>query len=380
MKKEKKISLLSTLKTRWWLVKEQDEIKYKIVRDFTNACIYLPKPIRRTILAIIDYFIIIVSRFFIIINQLLSTAYIVSGKEKHSKKNLTILFIGDERLFPYLSSILFSKEPEIKKSFKIFIWNIKKKVNQNDLSIDAIFIKNDRFYSRYYEKQGYTIIPEWISTTLDISESLEKIYKKISKSVKEDIRKLKKYEYSYEISQDPSKLEMFYNKMYLPYISWKYGKFIKYANFYSIKHIFEQGGKILFIKLGNDYFFGGLFIKKKDKIYATYAGIMEGKFDCIKQGVIAGSYFYLISYAKKIGVKLVNFGSCRPFINDGLFSYKRKWGVKIEKTSSENADNYFFKVLNIDNKGIENFLKKNPFITLKNSKIITSAIKQENKN
>ena len=47
-------------------------------------------------------------------------------------------------------------------------------------------------------------------------------------------------------------------------------------------------------------------------IQATYAGIMDGKFDCIKQGVIAGSYYYLIKYAKQIGVKSINFGSCRP--------------------------------------------------------------------
>lgn len=373
MKKEKKNSLLSTLKTRWWLVREQDTIKYKIIRVFTNACIHLPKPIRKKVLAVIDNFIIILSRFFLIISQLFLTAYIISGKEKHSKKNLTVLFIGDEKIFPYLSSILFLNDPKIEKSFSLFIWNIKKKIDRNNLSIDAIFIKNDRFYSHYFEKQGYIVIPEWISTTLDVSEPLEKIYEKFSKSIKEDIRKIKKYGYSYEISQDSSKLEMFYYKMYLPYISWKYGIFIKYANFYSIKHIFEQGGKILFIKRDNEYFFGGLFLKKKDMIQATYAGVMDGKFDCIKQGVIAGSYYYLIKYAKKIGVKSINFGSCRPFKNDGLYSYKRKWGIKIEKIGSENAENYFLMLLN-DNKGMQSFLKNNPVITFENNRINIKAI------
>ena len=375
MKKEKKNSLLSVLKTRWWLVREQDTIKYKIIRKITNVCINLPKPIRKKVLAMIDQFIIIFSRFFLIISQLLLTAYIVSGKEKHNKKNLTILFIGDKKIFPYLSSLLFSEYPEIEKNFNVFIWNIKKIINKNNLSIDAIFIKNDRFYSHYFEKQGYIVIPEWISTTLDVSEPLEKIYKNFSKSVKEDIRKIKKYNYSYDISQDPSILDMFYYKMYLPYISWKYGIFIKYANFYSIKHIFEQGGKILFIKRNNEYFFGGLFLKKKEKIYATYAGIMKGKFDCIHQGVIAGSYYYLITYAKKVGVKSINFGSCRPFINDGLFSYKRKWGIKIEKTGNENSENYFFKILN-NNQVMSSFIKNNPFITFENNKINTNAIKK----
>jgi hypothetical protein len=164
--------------------------------------------------------------------------------------------------------------------------------------------------------------------------------------------------------------------MYLPYISWKYGIFIKYANFYSIKHIFEQGGNILFIKRNNEYFFGGLFLKKKDKIFATYAGIMEGKFNCIHQGVIAGSYYYLISYAKNKGVKSINFGSCRPFIKDGLFSYKRKWGIKIEKTASENSENYFLKIFN-NNQAMKTFLKNNPFIYFEKNRINTNAIHQE---
>ncbi|KYK29867.1 hypothetical protein AYK20_04890 [Thermoplasmatales archaeon SG8-52-1] len=379
MKKEKKISLLSILKTRWWLVKEQDSIKYGIIKNLTNFCIYLPQPIRKKVLTVIDKLTIILSRFFLIISQLISKAYVINGKEKHSKKNIKILLIGDNKLFPYLSNLLFLKEPKIEKSFNLFIWNIKKKVNKNNLSIDAVFIKNDRFYSHYFEKQGYTVIPEWISTTLDVSNSLEKIYKKFSKSVKEDIRKIKKYGYSYEISQDPNKLEMFYYKMYIPYISWRYGIFIKYANFYSIKHLFEQGGKILFIKRDNEYFFGGLFLKKKDKIFATYAGIMEGKFDCINQGVIAGSYYYLINYAKNVGVKSINFGSCRPFIKDGLFSYKRKWGIKIEKTPSENSENYFLKILN-DNNAMKSFLKNNPFIFFENNRINTNAIQQEHKN
>jgi hypothetical protein len=375
MKKEIGNLLFSALKTRWWLVGEQDTIRYKILRDCTETCCYLPKPIRKRVFSILNDFVLILSRFFSILSQMSLIAYQVSGKEKHGRGNLTILFIGDEPIFPYISSILFSEEPKIEKYFNIHLWNYKKKINQIHSDINAVFIKSDRFYSSFFEKQGYKVIPKWISATLDISEPLENVYKKFSKSAKEDIRKIKKYSYTYEISQDPDKLNLFYYKMYLPYISSRYGKFGKCLNFYSIKHYFERGSKILFIKLDNEYMFGGLFLKKKDKVYASYAGVMEGKFDYIKKGVIAGSYYYLIQHSKKIGANLIDFGFCKPFVNDGLFSYKRKWGTRIEKTGNENTEIYSFKVLN-ENKGIRNFLTNNPFISLEKNQINTEACAQ----
>lgn len=365
-------SFLSALNTRWWLVGEEDTVRYKILRDLTEVCCYLPKSIRKRVISIIDEFVIVISRFFWILSQISLISYQVSGKEKHSGENLTILFIGDENLFPYISSILFSEEPKIEKKINIHLWNYKKRIDQIHSNIDAVFIKSDRFYSGFFEKQGYTVIPKLITTTLEISEPLENIYKKLSKGVKEDIKKNKRYGYTYEISQDKDKLKMFYYKMYLPYISWKYGKFGKCSNFFSIKHYFERGCKILFIKQNDEYLFGGLFLKKKDKVYTSYAGVMEGKFDCIQQGVIAGSYYHLIQHSKKIGANLIDFGSCRPFVNDGVFSYKRKWGTKIEKTGIENTEIYSFKALN-DKKGIKAFLKNNPFVTLEKNQINAEA-------
>jgi hypothetical protein len=377
MKKEGSSSLLSSLKNQLWLIRDKKSIIYKIISAFTKACCYLPKPIRKRVLSFIDNYAIISSRLFSIIGHITIRAYSVKGKEKLSGEKLKILFIGDEKVFPYISSKLFLKEPSIEKKFKINLWNLKKEINNLEDDVNAVFVKSDRFFSSYFEKQGFTVIPEWISSTLDISGSFENINKKFSKSIKEDIRKIKKHGYTCEISGDPEKLKMFYHKMYIPYITWKYGEFGRYANFFTIKHFFERGSKILFIKKDNEYMFGGLFLENKNRVFATYAGVMEGKFDSIQNGVIAGSYYYLIKHSKKIGANVVDLGSCRPFVNDGVFSYKRKWGTNIEKTGSENPEIYSLKVLN-KNKGIETFLSSNPFVTIENNQIKTDAFNHIN--
>jgi hypothetical protein len=372
MKKKEKSSLLSALKRRWWLIGEENTISYKFMSDFTEACCYLPKPIRKRLFYFMDNLVVILSRVILIISQTSLVVYLINGKEKHSGANLTILYLGNENPSSYILEILFSGEPQIKKSKKIHIWNYKKEINRNKSNIDAVFIKSDRFYSNFFEKQGFIVIPEWIGMFLDISEPLEDIYKRFSKGAKEDIRKIKKYGYTYEISQDIDKLKFFYYKMYLPYVSWKYKKTAECINFFALKHIFEQGSKILFIKENNEYIFGGLFLINKGKVLASYAGVMEGKFDNIQKGPIAASYFYLIQHSKECGAKEIDFGSSRSFVNDGVFKYKRKWGTRIEKAGYDTPEIFAFKVIN-NNKGIESFLTNNPFISSEKNRFKTNV-------
>ena len=40
---------------------------------------------------------------------------------------------------------------------------------------------------------------------------------------------------------------------------------------------------------------------------------------------------YIMSYAREQNVHLADFGGVRPFFNDGLFRYKRKWGMTVQR-------------------------------------------------
>ena len=151
--------------------------------------------------------------------------------------------------------------------------------------------------------------------------------------------------------------------MYVPYGLWRFPETAIFTNYYTLKILFELGSKILFIKHKGEYIFGGLFLKDKNKVTASYAGLKEGKFDHIKRGVIAASYYYLIKYSKENGATVVDLGSCRSFVKDGLFLYKRKWGAEMEKSGYESSEIYAFKNCT-NNESISSFLQNNPFIYL----------------
>ena len=360
MKEKSDRSLLSTLNSQWWLIDEKNTAFEKIISDFTNIICHLPKPLRKRAFTLIDKSIFRISRLLLVLNQVFLKGFIISGQEKHSGEKITILFISNKDLCPYLKSILFLNNPKIQDSFKINIFNYKKRINKIKSKLDGVFVKCDRFYSGYFEREGFTIIPEWIAMKLDISEPLDDIYSNLSKGAKEEIRKIKKHGFTYEISQDKNMLELFYNKMYIPYITHKYGELDSCANFYAIQHLFERGSKILFVKLDDEYLFGGLFLINKNKVSATYAGVMEGKYDYIQKGSIAASYYYLIQHSKEKGADEINFGTCRSFLNDGVFCYKKKWGTEIDKMGNFYTQVYSFKNLS-EKPGIKSFINNNPF-------------------
>lgn len=286
--------------------------------------------------------------------------YLLQGKEKGSGTNLTTLFLGGEKTIPYLSNLLYSEEPRKEKIGKIFIWKIKSKLNLNHCRADLIFIKIDGLFSRFLARQEFIIIPEWVLFMLDLSKPLQEVWKlSKNKSLSEDLRRIRKHKYSYEITRDPAKFEYFYHQMYLPYIAKRYGKLMLLTDFHHMKRIFEKG-VLLMVKKKNEYLAGNIIVMHNKSVLSAYIGIRQGKIEYLKQGALAASYYFTILWAKEKGYKWLDFGHCRPFLNDGVFCYKKKWGMEIKRSKRYRVV-FGLKICNFY-QGVQDFLTNSPFI------------------
>lgn len=369
MKNKKGKSLTNPIKKPWLLEDKQTSISYNFIKKITEFCCdYIPKPLRKIALSFLYNISAILSRLLMICNGLSLTIYKINGKEKNSKETLVILYLSNEKIYPYLENILFYERPKVRRIGKIYIWNIKKKIKNISCNTDAVFIETEMFYANYFERKGFTVIPEFISMTLDTSKSFEEIYKNFSKSAKEDVRKVKKHGFKYEISHDFEMLKWFYYKMYLPYIYNRHGKKAVCTNFHTMRLILERDGKLLLIKLKDEYVYGGLFTVINDKATALYSGISDKKNSLLKKGVSAASYYFFIQWAKENGIKTLDFGTSKSFLNDGLFKYKKKWGTTISKNESYHYSIFPFKVCK-NSKSIMSYLEHNPFICLEKNKL-----------
>ena len=323
---------------------------------------HLPKRVERPILSVLSSIYLVATRSTSIIQQFSLPICLLHGKEKHSKKNLTIIFIGnDGKGLSYLSNILFSDKPKMKKIGKTNICNLNKGLDDYSSNVDAVFINVDRFYNRFLQKHGFVVIPEWVSMTLDVSGSIDEIYKKFNKKGRQDFRKVEKNGYSYEFSTDLEKLNFFYHKMYLPYAYQRYGKLTNCENFSSIRHLFEVG-KLMLIKDGDEYVYGSIISQdNKDTARVACSGRILKENVYLDRDLGTASKCLSILWAKENDVKLLDFGPSRAFLNDGVLQHKRKWGMTVNKSRNSFADVFGFKPCN-DSRGIQSFLVNNPFI------------------
>lgn len=326
---------------------------------------HLPRFVRRYMSFVIEPVLKLGSKFFSLLNHFYLPMYLLYGKEKTSGITITVLFLSDENSFSYLSDLLFSEEYTCEKIGNVGIWNVGRRLEKFSAGIDAVFIKSDRFFSCFFQKHGFTVIPEYISTTLDVSEPLEQIYKKFNKSAKKEIKQLEKHDYSYEISTDIDKLKFFYHRMYLSYAYRRYGKSARCVDFNVMRSVFEKG-KLILVKEGDEYISGFLVNIDKDTVTITCSGIMDGKTDYLRRHIGAARYCFSILWAKENGFKQLHFGFSRPFLNDGVLRYKRKWGATARKCRSDfvagsYAGIFGFKTYTC-NEGILDFLVHNPFI------------------
>jgi hypothetical protein len=369
------------LNNPWHIDEKTNKINYKILLRLIESCGRLPKFISSPLLIFTDLLSMWSTTFFSTIWKISLNGYIVEGKEKYDGTNIKILYISDKHVDHFLFKLILLNRYTINKIGNINLWNLRKSLKKIRLkvgNVDMTILKSHIYYSNYLINNGFIVIPEWISMRLDISNSIKDIHKNISKSIKEDIRKYKKYNFSYEFSSDPNMLKLFYNKMYKPSTLKKYGDIAECVNYLSFLHIFERNSaKLMLINQADKHVSGSLIEIRNGIARGIYSGVLNGNSEYLKKGVYAAIYNFSILYAKEKNAQIIHMGKCRSFFNDGLLQYKRKWGAEIinpkKEISYNEQDTYAISIHNYSI-GIKKFLLNNPFIYLDNKNNLNGII------
>ena len=340
---------------------------YKLKKILFKIYNLLPERARRLILPIIEPFFLFAKRLLLIISQIQLSVTLFDGKEKLSGSNIKTLFFGGERIVPYIINHLYSKEPKKEILGKVFIWNTKSILQSDIAKPDIIFIGVDEFLLKFLSKNRFIVIPEWVLFTLDLSKPLLEVFKlSKNKSLGDDLRKVRKYEYHYKITHKQSEFEYFYYQMYLPYIPKRFRKLTIPTSFQHMKMIFDKGYLIM-IKQGDEDISGMIVWTNNEKVFASYLGIREGRMEYLKKGALSAAYYFTILWAKEKGYKQLDLAHSRSFLNDGLFIYKKKWNTTI-KRSKRLRGVLGMKIIN-PNQEVLNFLEENPFLFIYQNKL-----------
>lgn len=305
-----------------------------------------------------------IKRAMSILSQLNLPAYRLQGKGRWGEGSLTTLLFGEGRgMLPYILHLLYDERPKRVKLGKIFIGNVKSYIKSNNSGANLILIGIDEFYVRFLSRLGFMVIPEWVMFKLDLTKPFPGEGR--SKGLNNNLRKVRKYKYTYEVTNDFAKFEHFYYHMYLPYAANRYGELSLVGGFRDLRKIFERGA-LLLINRGDECIAGDLLQMDDKTISARYTGITDGKTEYVAQGALAACYYFVIRWAREKGYTWIDFGHCRPFFNDGVFMHKKSWGMEVMKSARPMLATkavFGMKIWNCE-KGLLKFLAKNPFVVV----------------
>lgn len=287
-------------------------------------------------------------------------AWVISG-DRSLKTSITTIFTGNKKNKNYLNNLLFNNLCSEVHIGKIWRWNSIKIVHKKppgcSLRISEIH-KNSR---KLPGNKASFFIPCWVGGEADLSADISTIIHK--KSLNSDLNKIKQGNIQFEITKEKSRFDNFYYTMYLPYVTRVHKNRVIPLSYETMKKNFKRCD-LLMVKKDSEFIAGQLIIYNNDIPRLWFTGLKNGNTDYLKYHITGAMYYFAMTYLKQKGCKRVHFGLTRPFLNDGVFQYKKKRNLQITDSSKIG-----FLIQPLGKlTTVKEFFLKNPFIYLEKGK------------
>jgi hypothetical protein len=287
--------------------------------------------------------------------NLRASIYELRGKGANGD-DLVTLCVGESRRAHYLLDILYAEEPVWTHVSASLIWDLPRKLASLGRDADLVVVRVDGVSGALFFPEDYFTIPEWVVHVLTVPESLADIPPG-RRRVKGMVRNRG---FSPVVSHEMDDFEMFYRTMYVPYISRRFGAQALLRSFDNHRRIFEGNGGLLFVEWKGRYVAGVLYKVEGETFYFHVIGVKDGDFGYVERGGLTALFYFTIVQAGELGCQQVHFGGTRPFLDDGVFQHKKRWGMSIKRHQHIFHD-FKLRVCNLS-PAVLAFLADNPFV------------------
>jgi hypothetical protein len=183
------------------------------------------------------------------------------------------------------------------------------------------------FALKQFRKYKGFIIPEWTNTRINIDRPIGEIIHRKNSDFSNVMRRIRKYNLTYEILTKQEDFEFFNEKIYIPYISKRYGE---EALIDDLKKFWNSrpAPVIMAVKEEGRIVGASLVRKSEDSLFLLRVGLLDGNDEYRLHGVIGALYYFGIVEGQKMGCRYFDLGGTRPFLTDGLTKYKIGLGAE----------------------------------------------------
>jgi hypothetical protein len=212
----------------------------------------------------------------------------------------------------------------------------------------------------YFQKCNGYIVPGWVPMRINIDRPMSEIYHSRESHYSGIIRRIRKFNLTYEILTDKESYDNFVNNFYLPYITSRYGEeaLIEDLNIYMN---LKPAPVLIAIKECEVMVGAAVMRKSGESLDLMRLGLLDGKEEYRLHGVIGAIYYFSILEGQKMGCRYMDVSGTRPFLTDGLTKFKIGLGAEFAPNHSQGKE-YLWMGVNEHSIVAEEFMRRNPVI------------------
>ena len=288
-------------------------------------------------------------------------AKIITGRGVNSDQILSLFYLGKGHDEAYLKSLLFSdieseehvgNYPFICLPFLRRLGRGKCAVTVYDCPIHLTWI---------FKSKGCFVIPSRVEHQIDLTGEWQDVVARFRKNTrKTDLRKIRKYAYQYSLTQDVDEIQHFYDYMHKPYLQQRFGDTVIFADRDYLIEIAKHNA-LLKIELDGVTVSAAVLYYDDNWLEWLWIGLSDTAISDLNKGASSALYYYSIMHAHEKKYPLIKLQDSRPFLNDGIYRYKRKWGGHLVKWSDN--DNNLVAIFDFNLPAVRNWLSENPFLS-----------------
>lgn len=286
-----------------------------------------------------------------ILRRLRLELWLVEGREATSGCRLSLVCAG---VGAYVLDLAFGGPYRRRRLGRFWLWSLARAIKEKGQGRAMVIIGVRDPYVRLVRLPKSFFIPAWVRGEVDLPLGPSVLNRS---SVKSDLRRIQNNRLRYSVTKDPRRFHEFYHRMYVPYISEIHGRSAFIWPYEVMKREFRSC-ELLVVRKERQPVSGILITYAKPTPRLWLVGVIDADRKRLGEGAVAALYYYSFRHLETNGHSVVDVGLSRPFLDDGVLRYKRKWGVRIVGTS---VDWLVLKLL-ASTPGAHGFLASHPFI------------------
>jgi len=205
--------------------------------------------------------------------------------------------------------------------------------------VDMVVIEQNRL-APFQARRG-----EWLRTDLEVrfifeikdDETWEDLRKRFKRQ-KRNLSLIRRHGFTCRVASSPEEFDFFYDRMYIPMVQRRHSGYGKIEPRDIQFKYFQSGVLLQVLSPDNQPVSAGLLLPDNLVLFYTSNGLTDGSMEWFRRGALAALYYFSIQYGYENGFRILDLGSTRPFLRDGIYTHKSQWDMQPVEDWRESND------------------------------------------